>query len=784
MRDNRMKDALENIARRRVPENTNLWPNISAQLGERKSIMQTIRTRPLLMVIIIILALLLLTGVVYAVGTATGYIPGVGFVNPSAPIRVLAKPVSQTQAGITVTIEQVIVDSERTVVIYKTEGLTIQAANSKGEGGGNPFGSVQLLRLPDGSALQETPETGYGGTAEPLINNIHTEGGWPNYVARLVYPPVSSDVNELTLLIPVLQNMPVGAAAENWSLTFHLKPAPADMTFEPVIMLTPPSTPLSTNKPVAGATGEPALSDSATLNGFTFKLDNVVELQDGFVFTGNLSWDNSVFPTGKGYGPNAVIPTLTDASGQVIPMEEVQIDPHKPFSFYENNMPWSYRTDRKAFSGPLVLSIPSITTIMTAPDINLEINIGPNTQIGQGWEINRDFVVAGHTIHLLSVSLTNPPDTCSKSGLEFKFKGDVAGIGAMMTDVNPEPTVDQVCGGGGGGGGPLGPVDPTVFYGTVGYRNIPTGLHHYSISILVPYVVNGPWQVTWTPPLTSEPTPTPAAGACLTLDKWNQLSTRNSTLPSGLRGKILTTVDEGGLQPAIYISTIDGSGSTRMGTSTWPSFSTDGKRLAYSGTDGIHIHNLSSGENQAIGSDGYNIIWSPDNTQLMYTNTFNLFVVNIDGSGRRKIDTGSAQVISPAGWADNQTIVYAVMGGDGFTFTSYNLQSGETKKLFTIQNKAGFGAISPDGQWIVFADRIFGATNWGIFISRLDGSQRKLVADPEIPTAFSSVWGPDGQWLILNTQDMKGKQVSILVNPFTCQAIHLNTKGFVEGWSP
>ena len=168
----------------------------------------------------------------------------------------------------------------------------------------------------------------------------------------------------------------------------------------------------------------------------------------------------------------------------------------------------------------------------------------------------------------------------------------------------------------------------------------------------------------------------------------------------------------------------------------------------------------------------------------MYTNTFNLFVVNIDGSGRRKIDTGSAQVISPAGWADNQTIVYAVMGGDGFTFTSYNLQSGETKKLFTIQNKAGFGAISPDGQWIVFADRIFGATNWGIFISRLDGSQRKLVADPEIPTAFSSVWGPDGQWLILNTQDMKGKQVSILVNPFTCQAIHLNTKGFVEGWSP
>ena len=81
MKDDRMKDALEAIARRGVPENTNLWPKISVQLGERKSLMQTIRTRPLLMIIIIILALLILTGIAYAVGMATGYIPGVGFVN-------------------------------------------------------------------------------------------------------------------------------------------------------------------------------------------------------------------------------------------------------------------------------------------------------------------------------------------------------------------------------------------------------------------------------------------------------------------------------------------------------------------------------------------------------------------------------------------------------------------------------------------------------------------------------------------------------------------------------
>ena len=52
MKDNRMKDALENIARRGVPENTNLWLRIVAGIDERKSFMKTLRTRPLMVVVI------------------------------------------------------------------------------------------------------------------------------------------------------------------------------------------------------------------------------------------------------------------------------------------------------------------------------------------------------------------------------------------------------------------------------------------------------------------------------------------------------------------------------------------------------------------------------------------------------------------------------------------------------------------------------------------------------------------------------------------------------------
>jgi len=113
--------------------------------------------------------------------------PGIGFVQTNN-LRVLAQPVSQTHQGVTVTVEQVTVDSDRTIIIYKTEGLTIAAANSQGEGAS--FGAPTSLRLPDGTTMQEAPEMGYNGTPEPLIDNIHTEGGWPNYVWRLVYPSV------------------------------------------------------------------------------------------------------------------------------------------------------------------------------------------------------------------------------------------------------------------------------------------------------------------------------------------------------------------------------------------------------------------------------------------------------------------------------------------------------------------------------------------------------------------------------------------------------------------
>jgi hypothetical protein len=764
------RDVLDSVARQNIPEDLDLFPGVAARLNQRRTFMQTLRARPVLAMVLALLALLLLTGVAYAIGRLTGFIPGIGFVQTHS-LRVLAEPVRQTRDGITVSIEQVVADSERTIIIYKAEGLSLQAANSKGEGGG-PFGSAHLLRLPDGTTLEESKEN--NGTPEPLLDNIKSEGGWPNYAQRLVYQSVPSNVDTLTLIIPVLQNMPAGVAPENWELTFRLKPAPADINYVPITEFAHVPTKESTGTPIAEETNVPAPAD----NGITLQLDSVIELEDGFVFTGNLSWKDSTFPAGKDVFTETVRPMLTDANGQEIPMEEVPLD----WSSQKNKISWSYRTNPKAFTGPLTLSVSSVKATVLAPPADFQIDFGPNPQAGQTWEPNQDFVFDGKPIHLASIQL-NGDCAPQMYALIFNFTSNLPGAGGFINDLAPQAQFDYSCEGKGGTSQEGSPVDSTDFPIGIPYGAIPSGKHQYSVNLSVPYVVNGPWQVTWNPPSSSEPTATPAAGACLTQEIWNQLANRTDPLPQGLSGKVVTTVNEGERLPALYVSNLDGTILYKVNMGAWPSLSTDGTRLAYSIDDGIHILNLANGENPAIGMDGYRIIWSPDNSRLMYTTTFALNVVNADGTGLEKIDTGSAQVIAPTGWIDNQTIVYATMGGDGFTYTMRNLQNGETKKLFTIQNKAGYGAISPDGQWILFADRIFGATNWGIFISRLDGSERRLVVEPQVTTAFTSVWGPDSQWLIVNTTKPDRTQIPVLVNPFTCQSARLsNVNGMVEDW--
>ena len=101
------------------------------------------------------------------------------------------------------------------------------------------------------------------------------------------------------------------------------------------------------------------------------------------------------------------------------------------------------------------------------------------------------------------------------------------------------------------------------------------------------------------------------------------------------------------------------------------------------------------------------------------------------GSVPRAVDTGPAQVLAPVGWlADNQTLLYAAsMDGGKFGFKSHNLGTGETKDLFTVQNKSAFGALSPDGD--------------GLSMPRANSAQKGMISSSLASTGPNAGASPE-----------------------------------------
>lgn len=709
---------LNNVARQHVPDEISLFPRIAAQL-ERKPFMKTMRAHPAVSIIFLILALSLMSGVVYAIGRSLGYIPGVGFVEQDTPIRMLDHPTAAELDVITLTVIEAVLSGEKTVVLYTLENVPWNILSNDVPGCiERPF-----LRLPDGDTL------------------VSGEGGGTPYQWRIEYPPIPAEINEAIFVLPCIMNSLPGIAPENWELLLHFVPASPELTIVPVIEITPIPTPEVLDEQEA-----PVELNNAMLVGDLYILTGIIKQSE---FGGRIALINI---------------QVTDANGK-------QIYTQMPTLLDLPSFDWGMQF-QSGVQFPLTLSFDWIHIAPVADSTAVfEFDAGENPQPGQEWTLNRTIQIGGRSITLETVR------TGSRNGYSFIFSVD-----PDITGLSLEIPGTTVLGGGGGGGYGLG-----QFSVSRSYLELPIGKISVILSDLMVATPLETWTMQWSfenPPTVETSEPTSGSGACLTHAKWIQLTGQNDIHTPSIEGRILSTVNEGGPLPAIYISSLDGTIQQKAAIGVWPSLSNDGTRLAYSAADGLNILDLTTGQNTSLGIDGYRIIWSPDDTRLLFTTTSGLYVVNADDSGSQKITSVSSQVISPVGWLPgSQGVIYSILTGSGFDLKQYDLQSGETESLFTIHNKAGYGAISPDGQWIVFADHVGASVNWSIFIARLDGSERRLIAEPEVPTSFTSIWGLDGNWLIVNTQTSDGDQFPVLVNPFTCEVAVLQVNGAVEGWS-
>jgi hypothetical protein len=754
---------LDSVAGDFIPDDINLLPMVAARF-EKKPFIQTLRTRPALVVLLLILALGLISGVAYAVGKSLGYIPGVGIIDQSAPLRVLAEPVTVAREGVIITVTEAVLSADKTVILVKVEGVPREAyPNDESIG---CMGNANL-RLVDGTIL----EGGHIGA-----------GGWTHFENRLEYGPFPANVNKAALTLDCIGFTKAGALPENWEIPLRFAPAPPDLTVAPVIEL---STPVATNPPAADATSTPVLSNTMTRDGITFTLEKFVEVEGGYQLYGSLDLSGATLPA-QGYFNTLGMIRMTDANGNRLPFEETRSEPQDNTVYDPNKVAWIYRTNQKGFAAPLTLTLPWVE-MQISPQMPFELDLGVNPQIGQTWEINRDLTFDGYTVRLLSAQLVKSDDPQWASSLKFTYEDQEGGIFIDVRDDVPQKPLIEVMGGG-GGGGPLTEIKSAW----MNYSDIPSGLRRLTISASMPHRINGPWQVAWNPPSMMGSIPTSAPEACLTLDKWEQIKDQHEALPEGLGGKILFTTDVMPPDTNVFIANLDGSDLRGLLSDYYPSLSPDGTHIAVMSQEGsVNVLDLDTGQTILLGN-GTNPVWSPDGLRIMFNNPPDgLYLANADGTGLQKIETGSSRV-NPVGWlADNQTIVYGAQVGDIYNlyehvFKTHNLQTGETKALFPIIIKTPVGSISPDGQWIAYNARQFGANLDGVvFISRLDGSERTLVAMLENTFAFHPVWSPSGQWLIVSVVEPYKPTRPVLVNPSTCRVVPLSgIEGTVQQWIP
>ncbi len=657
-----------------------------------------------------------------------GYIPGTGIVDQSAPIRVLAEPVTVTRDNISITVTSVILTGDKTHIEYRIFGVPGSAYPDREDVMGCT--TPEYLQLPDGTRLAR------------MDND---------------FEPVPATINAARFVMPCIFNTLPGKAPENWELPLRFVPAPPELTVLPVSEVRPAAQ--STTLPVTVTPTPPAavVEKTETIHQVfenAVTISQVIETADGYILVGQF------LPQGEPdtWAQTMPLPLLSDANGKTI-----------AYSIPNDVSPegvggWAVQFKAAGLSYPLTITFPGVTIVRADTEATTSINfdVGPNPQMGQEWNPDQEIKFAGHTLKLTSVMVD------SRNGYSFIFS-----VGPDVYDTRLR--IEGHASTGEGNGRANGQI-----FANLSYDQLPTGQLTITLYDLVLAGNTISWQGQWSPDtlrtdLAAAPTAQP--GLCLTANALAQMAQLPASLTNGKALFFENLAETGTWGLALY--NLDGSGRQVLtANGNWGALSADGNTVAYSAQDSvIHLVDVQSQTNRALSNaSGFNINWSPDGTQIAYIGMGNgainsAFIANVDGSQVRQISDWSYATI--IGWSPDSTQLYFAVpftGGAAWKVYAHEVSNGTNQERFTIENgtpKFLNPKLSPGGYWIAYR----GQDNSSLYLVRTDGSDMHLLVDNMGVVGVE--WSRSG-WLgmslrLANTD----KPVMALVKPDGCESYRL-----------
>lgn len=137
-----------------------------------------------------------------------------------------------------------------------------------------------------------------------------------------------------------------------------------------------------------------------------------------------------------------------------------------------------------------------------------------------------------------------------------------------------------------------------------------------------------------------------------------------------------------------------------------------------------------------------NPAWSPDATRIAFASrraeTFDVYVMNADGTGTRQLTSGKQNDSHPTWSADGSRIAFE-RDGDIFVM---NADGSEATRISDATAEEGEPAWSPDGEWIVYVRRTPGTASRELWLMRSDGTERRGLTSQNA-TVATPAWSPD-----------------------------------------
>jgi len=179
--------------------------------------------------------------------------------------------------------------------------------------------------------------------------------------------------------------------------------------------------------------------------------------------------------------------------------------------------------------------------------------------------------------------------------------------------------------------------------------------------------------------------------------------------------------------------------------------------------------------------------WSPDGSTIAFASkrsgTFDLYAMNRDGSGTRRLTSTMEDDVQPSWSPDGDRIAFA-RGASSRLFVM-NADGSGARRVTDEELEEGEPAWSPDGRLIAYVRRNPGTSIRELWLVRPDGSQRHRLTKLG-GVAQAPAWSPDGTRLVFSA-NVANNRFDIYTIGADGSGVRLVTSrddSFEPSWSP